>query len=140
MKHPADRECYTKGKAHFKGCSEGGCGMEHHPLLHWALIVARLFQVQVAAESYPPGTQIFQLRQRVKMGKVEVGIAFDGGSSHTVVTKEFSERRKHKKVGSGFPLIGFGSSDVKVGDVCKVPLKASSKRSITVIVVAVESI
>jgi hypothetical protein len=47
MKHPADRECYTKGKADFKGCSMGGCGMEHHPLLHWALIVARLFQVQV---------------------------------------------------------------------------------------------
>jgi hypothetical protein len=43
MKHPADRKCCSKGKADFKGYSEGGCGMEHHPLLHWALIAARLF-------------------------------------------------------------------------------------------------
>jgi hypothetical protein len=57
MKHSADRECYTRGKADFKGCREGTCCMEHHPLLYWALIVARLFQVQVAAESYPLGTQ-----------------------------------------------------------------------------------
>jgi hypothetical protein len=33
-----------------------------------------LIQVHVAAESYPPGTQVFQLRQRVKMGKTEVGL------------------------------------------------------------------
>ncbi len=49
---------YAKGKPDFKGCSENRWGMEHHPLLHWALIVARLFQVQVAAESYPPGTHL----------------------------------------------------------------------------------
>jgi hypothetical protein len=53
MNHPVDRKCYTKAKADFKGCSEGGCGMEHHPVLHWALI-AKLFQVQVVAEYYPP--------------------------------------------------------------------------------------
>jgi hypothetical protein len=51
--------------------------MEHHPLLHRALIVARLFQEQVAAESYPPG-------------KVEISLAFDGGSSHANVTREFA--------------------------------------------------
>jgi hypothetical protein len=43
LRHTADRECYARGKPDFKGCSEGGCGMEHHPLVHWALIVARLF-------------------------------------------------------------------------------------------------
>jgi hypothetical protein len=45
LKHPADRECYTKGNTEFKGCSESRCGMEHLPLLNWALIMARLFQV-----------------------------------------------------------------------------------------------
>jgi hypothetical protein len=55
LRHAVDRECYAKGKADYSGCSRSGCGMEHHPLLHWALIMARLFQVQVAAESYPPG-------------------------------------------------------------------------------------
>jgi hypothetical protein len=93
MKHPVNRECYIRAKVDFKGCRRPGCGMEHHPLLHRTLIVARLFGVQVAAESYPLGTKIFQLRQRVKMGKMEVGLAFDSGGSHTVVTKEFAERR-----------------------------------------------
>jgi hypothetical protein len=63
LKHRADRECFARGRPEFKGCSESGCGMEHHPLLHWALIVAQLFQMQVVADSYPPGTQVFQLRQ-----------------------------------------------------------------------------
>jgi hypothetical protein len=94
----------------------------------------------VAAESYLPGTQIFQLRQRVTMGKEEVGFAFDGGSSHIMVTREIAERRKLKKIGSGVPVIGFGSPDVEIGDVYEVPLKASGKRSITVNAVAVESI
>jgi hypothetical protein len=34
LKHRADRECFTKARPEFKGCSEGGCGIEHHPLLH----------------------------------------------------------------------------------------------------------
>ncbi len=34
LKHPADRECYTKGNTEFKGCSESRCGMEHLPLLN----------------------------------------------------------------------------------------------------------
>jgi hypothetical protein len=60
--------------------------------------MACLFQVQVAAKSYPPGTQVFQLRQRVKMDKVKVNLAFDSGSNDTVVTKEFATMRKLKKV------------------------------------------
>ncbi len=51
LRHRADREYFAKGKPEFKGCSEDGCGMENQPLLHWALIVARLFQVQVVADS-----------------------------------------------------------------------------------------
>jgi hypothetical protein len=43
LRHMADRECYARGKPDYKGCSESGCGMEHHPLLHWALIVALLW-------------------------------------------------------------------------------------------------
>jgi hypothetical protein len=38
------------------------------------------------------------------MGKVEVGLALDGSISHTVVIKEFAERRKLKTVGSGVPV------------------------------------
>jgi hypothetical protein len=73
---------HTKGRADFQGCSKSGC---------WALILARLFKVQVAAESYPPGSQIFQLGQRIKMAKLEVGLTFDGGSSHTVITGGFAK-------------------------------------------------
>ncbi len=116
LKHRADRECFTKGRAEFKGCSEGQCGMEHHPLLHWALIVARLFQVQVVADSYPPGTLIFQLRQRVKKGKTEVGLAFDGGNNQSIITKEYASRKKLRKVGFTVPVIGFGSSEGPVAN------------------------
>jgi hypothetical protein len=114
--------------------------MEHHPLLHWALIVARLSQVQVEAESYPLGTQVFQLRQRVKMGKTEVGLAFDGGSNQTVITKEFAVREKLQKVGVTVPVIGFGSPEAEMGEMFKVPLRASGKRNITIRAVVVETI
>ncbi len=140
LKHRADRECFAKGKPEFKGCSEGGCGMEHHPLLHWALIEARLFQVQVVADSYPPGTQVFQLRQRVKMGKTEVGLAFDGGSNQSFVTKEYASRKKQKKVGFTVPVIGFGSLEPVMGELYEVPLWASGKRDIVIKAVAVEAI
>jgi hypothetical protein len=115
LRHKADRECYARGNPDYKGCSESGRGMEHHPLLHWALIVARLFQVQVAAETYPPGTQVFQLRQRVKMGKTEVGLAFDGDSNLSVITNEYATRKKLKKVGFTIPVIGFGSPEPEMG-------------------------
>ncbi len=61
MKHLADMECYQKAQADYKGCCELRCCIDHHTLLHWALIVSYLFQVQVAPESYPssPGSQLF---------------------------------------------------------------------------------
>jgi hypothetical protein len=114
--------------------------MEHHPFLHWALIVAWLFQVQVAAKSYPPGTQIFQLRQRVKTGKTEVGPAFDSSSNQSVITKEFIARKKLKKVGITVPVIGFGSLKPEMGKMLEVPLRVSGKRDITIRVVAVVAI
>jgi hypothetical protein len=104
MKHPADRECYTKGKADFKGCSEGGSSMEHHPLLHWALIITRLFQVQVAAESYPLGTQIFLLRQRVKMGKVKVGLVQRWPQPHSGIQEVCREEEAQESVYGDFPI------------------------------------
>jgi hypothetical protein len=140
LKHRADRECFTKARPEFEGCSEGGCGMEHHPLLHWALIVARLFQVQVVANSYPPGTQVFQLRQRVKMCKTEVGQAFDGGSNQSFVTMEYASRKRLKKVGFAVPVIGFGSPEPVMGELYEVPLRASGKRDITIKAEAVEAI
>ncbi len=140
LRHTADKECYTRGKPDFKECSKGRCGIEHHPLLHWALIVARLFQVQVVAESYPPGTQVFQLRQQVKMGKTEVGLMFDGSSNQSVITKEYAARKKLKKVGFTVPVIGFGSPEPEMGELYEVPLRASGKREVIIRAVAVEAI
>ncbi len=51
------------------------------------------------------------------MGKVEVGLTFDGGSRHTVVTKKFVNRRKLKKLGGRVPVIGFASPYVGMGAV-----------------------
>jgi hypothetical protein len=57
LRHLAEKEHYAKAEAKYKWCNKSRCGMDHHPVLHWALIVARVFQVQVAAaESYPAGT------------------------------------------------------------------------------------
>jgi hypothetical protein len=66
------------------------------------------------------------------MGKMEVGLVFDGGSNPTVVTKEYAERRRLKKISIVIPVIGFCSPDVEIGNLFKVPLKASGKRQITV--------
>jgi hypothetical protein len=33
---------------------------------------------------------VFQLRQRVKMGKTEMGLAFYGSSNYSVITKEYT--------------------------------------------------
>ncbi len=140
LRHTADKECYAKGKADFKGCSEGGCGLEHHPMLHWALIVARLFQMQVVAESYPPGTQVFQLRQRIKMGKTEVGLAFDGGSNQSAITKEYTARKKLKEVGFTIPVIDFGSPEPEMGELYEVPLRTRGKWEVIIRAVAVEAI
>jgi hypothetical protein len=140
LRHTADKECFAKGKADFKGCSEGRCGMEHHPMLHWALIVARLFQVQVVAESYPPGTQVFQLQQRVKIGKTEVSRAFDGGSNQSAITKEYDTRKKLKKVGFTVPVVGFGSPEPEMGELYEGPLRTSGKREVIIKTVAGETI
>jgi hypothetical protein len=101
-----------------------------------------LFQVQVAPESHPAVTQQFQLKQQVQMGKMEVGLVFDGGSNPTVVTKEYAERRRLKKISTGIPVIGFreSSPDVEIGNLYKVPLKASDKRQIPVCAMAVSAI
>ncbi len=140
LRHTADKKCYAKGKVDFRGCSEGGCGMEHHPMLHWALIMARLFQVQVVAESYPPGTQVFQLRQRVKMGRSEIGLVFDGGSNQSAITKEYAARKKLRKVGFTVPVIGFGSPKPEMGELYEVPLRTSSKKEVILQAVGVEAI
>jgi hypothetical protein len=91
--------------------------MDHHPLLHWALIVACLFQVQVVPESYPAGAKQFQFWQRAVMNKVDVSLVFDNSSNHTMVTEEFAKQMKLKKIRSGFSLIGFSISVVEMGDV-----------------------
>jgi hypothetical protein len=47
-------------------------------------------------------------------------------------------RKKLKKMGGGVPVIGFGSPDMKMGNIYEMSLKASGKRSITVNAVVVE--
>lgn len=73
-------------------------------LLLWALIIARLFQVQVASEYYPPspGNHMFQLGQRVVMWKVDTSIDFDGGGNCMLATEDYTRKIKLKNVGSGF--------------------------------------
>jgi hypothetical protein len=66
--------CHGQGRVQGAGKSE--CGMDHHPLLYRALIVARQFQVQAATQSYPAGSQQIQLRQQVMIGKTEVSLCF----------------------------------------------------------------
>jgi hypothetical protein len=97
MKHLAGKECYWKAQADYKECFKSGCGMDQITLLNWALIVTRLFQVQVIPKSYPPGTQLFQLLQRVMMGKVDNGIAFDSRSNHMLVTEDYTKKMCLKK-------------------------------------------
>jgi hypothetical protein len=91
MEHMAEKECYHNAKTEYKRCSKSECGMDHHPLLHWALIVACLFQVQVVPESYPAGAKQFQLWQWAVMNKVDVSLVFDNSSNHTMVTEEFCQ-------------------------------------------------
>jgi hypothetical protein len=83
---------------------------------------------------------VFQLRQRIKMGKTEVGLAFDGGSNQSFVIIEYASRKKLKKVGFTVPVIGFGSLEPVMGELYEVPLRASGKRDITIKAVAVEAI
>src|SRR5450830_1269646 len=85
MRHPENLECYKKNRPDYAGCGEPGCKEDHHTLLHWAIYVARMFSISVEPASYPAGTRVYHLRQRIQIRKVEAGISFDGGSDTTVV-------------------------------------------------------
>ncbi len=69
-----------------------------------------------------------------------MGLAFDGGSNQSVITKEYAARKKLKKVGFTVLVIGFGSPEPEMGELYEVPLKVSGKREITIKAVAVEAI
>jgi hypothetical protein len=97
-------------------CSKSECGMDHHPLLHWALIVACLFQVHVVPESYPAGAMQFQFWQRAVINKAVVSLVFDNSSNHTMVNEEFAKQMKLKKIRSCFSFIEFSISVVVRGD------------------------
>jgi hypothetical protein len=74
------------------------------------------------------------------MGKTEVGLAFDGSSNQSVVTKEYASRKKLRKVGFTVPVIGFGGPEPEMGELYEVPLRASGKRDSVIRAVAVEAI
>jgi hypothetical protein len=74
------------------------------------------------------------------MGKTEVGLAFNGGSNQSVITKEYAERKKLKKVGFKVPVIGFSSPEPEMGELYEVPLRANGKREVIIRAVAVETI
>src|SRR5450830_956854 len=80
MGHPENLECFKKNRPDYTGCGEQGCKEDHHTLLHWAISVARMFSISVEPASYPAGTRVYHLRQRIQIRKVEAGISFDGGS------------------------------------------------------------
>jgi hypothetical protein len=50
------------------------------------------------------------------------GLAFDGGSNHSAITKEYDARKKLKKVGFTVPVIGFGSPEDEMEVLYEVPL------------------
>ncbi len=69
-----------------------------------------------------------------------MGLAFDGGSNQSVITKEYASQKKLKKVGFTVPVTGFGSPEPVMGELYEVPLRASGKRDIVIKAVAVEAI
>jgi hypothetical protein len=75
-----------------------------------------------------------------KLGKVDVSLAFDSGSNNTVVTKEYAEKRKLKKIGSGFSVIFFDSPELEMGNLYEVLPKPSGKQQIMVCAVSVFAI
>jgi hypothetical protein len=92
--------------------------MYYHTLLLWARIMVCQFQVLVVPKSYPPpptGTQMFQLRQRV-LRKVDTSIAFKGGSNRKVVTEDYTRRMCLKKIRSIYPVNGFDTPELTMGD------------------------
>ncbi len=50
------------------------------------------------------------------------GLAFDGGSNHSAITKEYYAWKKLKKVGFTVPVIGFGSPEDEMEVLYEVPL------------------
>jgi hypothetical protein len=74
------------------------------------------------------------------MGKSEIGLAFDGGSNQSAITKEYAARKKLRKVGFTVPVIGFGSPKPEMGELYEVPLRTSSKKEVIIQAVVVEAI
>jgi hypothetical protein len=50
---------------------------------------------------------------------------FDDSSNQSIITKEFTARKKLRKVGVTVPVIGFGSPVAEMGKMYEVALKAS---------------
>ncbi len=49
-----------------------------------------------------------------------------------VVTEEYAQRMRLKKIGSGYQVIGFGHLEAMIGDLYEVLLRAFGKRKVTV--------
>src|SRR5450830_1065619 len=140
MRHPENLECYKKNRPDYTGCGEQGCKEDHHTLLHWAISVARMFSISVEPASYPAGTRVYHLRQRIQIRKVEAGISFDGGSDTTVVAQAFVDRLKLKPVGPAIRMVGFGQEETATGLVYEVPLATQMREKFLVRAVAVDHI
>src|SRR5450830_463615 len=140
MRHPENLECFKKNRPDYAGCTVPGCKDDHHVLLHWAISIARMFSISVEPASYPAGTRVYHLRQRIQIRKVEAGISFDGGSDTTVVAQAFVDRLKLKPVGQAIRMVGFGQEETATGLVYEVPLATQMKEKFLVRAVAVDHI
>src|SRR5450830_1702910 len=140
MRHPENLECYKKNRPDYTGCTVSDCKGDHHVLLHWAISIARMFSISVEPASYPAGTRVYHLRQRIQIRKVEAGISFDGGSDTTVVAQAFVDRLKLKPVGPAIRMVGFGQEETATGLVYEVPLATQMKEKFLVRAVAVDHI
>src|SRR5450830_855646 len=140
MGHPENLECFKKNRPDYTGCTVSDCKGDHHVLLHWAISIARMFSISVEPASYPAGTRVYHLRQRIQIRKVEAGISFDGGSDTTVVAQAFVDRLKLKPVGPAIRMVGFGQEETATGLVYEVPLATQMKEKFLVRAVAVDHI
>jgi hypothetical protein len=61
-------------------------------------------------------------------GKVDTGIVFDVGSNRA----GYPKKMRFIKIGGSTPMIGFGSPEAIMGDLCEVPLWTSGRQKIIV--------
>jgi hypothetical protein len=109
LKHQTNQKCYLKARVQDVLPHLTSLGPDH------GLPVPGAGGPQILSPPPTTGTQMFQLRQRV-LRKVDTSIAFKGGSNRKVVTKDYTRRMCLKKIRSIYPVNGFDTPELRMGD------------------------